>query len=130
MHGSTNAMGLLDYSFYLGVMAKLSINTTAFFFARELTEAQIADLPAEVSEKNRLEVEQTLTSNLYLCLGERGQDELHNRKSHLDLVATRYRRVLDELESVFRKETKRSRHFNYYPESNGRGRHWKCFTRF
>ena len=35
---------------------------------------------------------------------ERGQDELHNRKPHLDLAATRYPRVLDEFESVFKKE--------------------------
>ena len=54
--------------------------------------------------KNRLEAEQNLISNLYLCLGERGQDELHNRKPHLDLAATRYPRVLDEFESVFKKE--------------------------
>ena len=51
-----------------------------------------------------MEAEQTLISNLYLCLGERGQDELHNRKPHLDLATTRYPRVLDEFESVFRKE--------------------------
>ena len=56
--------------------------------------------------KNRLEAEQTLISNLYLCLGERGQDELHNREPHLDLAATRYPRVLDEFESVFKKERK------------------------
>ena len=39
-----------------------------------------------------------------MCLGERGQDELHNRKPHLDLATTRYPRVLDEFENVFRKE--------------------------
>ena len=37
-------------------------------------------------------------------MGKRGQDELHNRKPHLDLATTRYPRVLDEFESVFRKE--------------------------
>ena len=51
-----------------------------------------------------MEAEQTLISNLYLCLGERGQNELHNRKPHLGLATTRYPRVLDEFESVFRKE--------------------------
>ena len=61
-------------------------------------------MPAELSGNNCLEAEQTLISNLSLCLGERGQDELHNRKPHLDLAATRYPRVSDEFESVFRKE--------------------------
>ena len=37
-------------------------------------------------------------------LGERGQDELNNRKPHLDLAATRYPRDLDEFETVFKKE--------------------------
>ena len=32
------------------------------------------------------------------------KDELHNRKPHFDLAATRYPKVLDEFESVFRKE--------------------------
>ena len=88
----------------LGVIAKHSFNPTAFYFNRTLTAAQIEDLPEEVNRKNRLESEQLLISNLYLCLGERGQDELHNRKHHLDLAATRYPRVLDEFESVFKKE--------------------------
>ena len=45
-----------------------------------------------------------MISNLYLCLGERGQDELHDRKPHLDLALTRYPRVMDEFESVFSKD--------------------------
>ena len=90
--------------FTWGVIAKHSFNPTAFYFANTLTEAQITGLPEEVNGKNRVEAEQTLISNLYLCLGERGQDELHNRKPHLDLATTRYPRVLDEFESVFRKE--------------------------
>ena len=45
-----------------------------------------------------------LISNLYLCLGERGQDKLRNRKPYLDLTVTQYPRVLDEFESVFKKE--------------------------
>ena len=90
--------------FTWGVIAKHSFNPTAFYFDRTLTAAQITDLSEEVNGKNRLEAEQTLISNLYLCLGERGQDELHNRKPHLDLATTRYPRVLDEFENVFRKE--------------------------
>ena len=35
---------------------------------------------------------------------ERGENELHNRKPHQDLATSRYPRVLDEFESVFKKE--------------------------
>ena len=90
--------------FTWGVIAKHSFNPTAFYFDRTLSATQISDPPEEVNGKNRMEAEQTLISNLYLCLGERGQDELHNRKPHMDLAATRYPRVLDEFESVFKKE--------------------------
>ena len=90
--------------FIWGVIAKHSFNPKTFYFDRTLTATQITDLPEEVNGKNRLEAEQTLISNLYLCLGERGQDELHHRKPHLDLATTRYPRVLDEFENVFRKE--------------------------
>ena len=105
MHGSTNVVGAQDYPFYMGgmVIAKYSFNPTAFYFNRTLNSTQIADLPAEVNGINRLEAEQTLISNLYLCLGKRGQDELHNRKPHLDLVVNRYPRVLDEFESVLKE---------------------------
>ena len=58
----------------------------------------------EVDGKNRLASEQTLISNLYLCLGEKRQDELHRRKPHLDLSTTRYSRVLDTIETEFKKE--------------------------
>ena len=104
MQGSTNAVGALVYPFYMGVIAKHSFNPTAFYFNRTLNATQTADLPAEVNGINRLEAEQTLISNLHLCLGERGQDELHNRKPHLDLAVTRYPRVFDEFESVLKKE--------------------------
>ena len=53
-----------------------------------------------------------MISNLYFCLGERGQDELQSRKPHLDLALTRYPRVLDEFESVFKKE--RNENFETY----------------
>ena len=75
--------------FTWGVIAKHSFNPTAFYFAQTLTAGQITALSEKVNGKNRLEAEQTLISNLYLSLGERGQDELHNRKPHLDLAATR-----------------------------------------
>ena len=76
----------------------------AFYFNRGLTAAQITDLPLEVHGRNRLEAEQTLISNLCLCFGERGQEELHNRKPHLNLATNRYPRALNEFESVFKKE--------------------------
>ena len=75
--------------FTWGVIAKHSFNPTAFYFAQTLTAGQITALSEKVNGKNRLEAEQTLISNLYLSLEKRGQDELHNRKPHLDLAATR-----------------------------------------
>ena len=39
-----------------------------------------------------------------MCLGEKGQDELHKRKPHVDLSTTRYSRVLDTIETEFKKE--------------------------
>ena len=41
---------------------------------------------------------------MYLCPGEKGQDELHKRRPHLDLSTTRYSRVLDTIETEFKKE--------------------------
>ena len=35
---------------------------------------------------------------------EKGQDELHKRRPHLDLSTTRYSRVLDTIETEFKKE--------------------------
>ena len=90
--------------FQWGMVAKYSINPRNFYYASTLTAAQITDLPEEVDGKTRLASEQTLISNLYLCLGEKGQDELHKRKPHLDLAATRYSRVLDTIETEFWKE--------------------------
>ena len=82
-------MRALDHSFYLGVIAKHAFNPTAFYFDRTLTATQIAALPAAVEGKNRVEAEQMLISKLHLCLGERDQDELHNRKPHLNLAMSR-----------------------------------------
>ena len=48
--------------------------------------------------------EKTLISNLYLCLWEKRQDELHKSKPHLDLSTTRYPRVLDAIETELKKE--------------------------
>ena len=58
----------------------------------------------EMDGKNILAAEQTLISNLYLCLGRRGQEELHKRRPHLELGEARYPRVLDAMEGEFKKE--------------------------
>ena len=89
MRGATNAVGSLAEPIPVGMVAKHSLNPKNFYFASTLTEAQIGDLAAEVDGKPRLESGQTLISNLYLCFGEKGQDELHKRRPHLDLTTTR-----------------------------------------
>ena len=86
---ATNAMGVLVQSFSMGDMAKHSINPKNFYYASTLTAAQVTALPEEVDGKDRLASEQTLISNLHLCLGEKGQDELQKRRPHLDLSTTR-----------------------------------------
>ena len=96
-------MGILAEPFQWGMVAKHSFNPKIFYFASTLTEAQIGDLAPEVDGKARLESEKTLISNLYLCLGENGQDELHKRRPHLDLTTARYPRVLDAMEGEFKK---------------------------
>ena len=90
--------------FQWGMVAKYSINPKNFYYASTLTAAQVRALPEEVDGEDRLASEQTLISNLYLCLGEKGQDDLHKRKPHLDLSSTRYSRVLDTIETEFKKE--------------------------
>ena len=85
------------------MVAKHSINPKNFYYASTLTTAQIAALPDEVDVKDRLVAEQTLISNLYLCLRYKGQDEFH-RRPRLDLSTTRYARVIDALETEFKKE--------------------------
>ena len=90
--------------FQWGMVAKHSINPKNYYYAATLTAAQITALPEEVDGKNRLESEQVLISNLYLCLGEKGQDELHKRRPHLDLSTVRYPRMIDVLETEFKKE--------------------------
>ena len=74
-------------------------------FDRTLAAIQIAPLPADVQGKNCVEAEQTLFSNLYFCLGERSQDELHNRTTG-DLASTRNWRVLDEFDTVFKEKNR------------------------
>ena len=89
------------------MVAKHSINPKSYYYATTLTAAQVTALPEEVDGKNRLESEQVLISSFYLCLGEKGQDELHKRRPHLDLstvryprmLAVRYPRMLDVLET-------------------------------
>ena len=39
---------------------------------------------------------------IYLC--EKGQDEFHRRKPHLDLTLTRYARVINSMETELKKE--------------------------
>ena len=90
--------------FHWGMVAKNSINPKNYNFADSLTATQIAALPENVDEKNRLVAEQTLISNLYICLGERGQEELHKQRPHLELGEARYPRVLDAIEGEFKKE--------------------------
>ena len=86
------------------MVAKHSINPRNFYYASSLTAAKITALTEEVDGKDRMTSEQTLISNLYLCLGEKGQDELDKRRPHLDLSPTRYSRVLDAIETEFKKE--------------------------
>ena len=62
--------------FQWGMVAKHSINPKNYYYAATLSAAQVTALPAEVDGKNRLESEQVLISNLYLCLGERGKTNL------------------------------------------------------
>ena len=90
--------------FQWGMVAKHGLNPKNFYNASTLTAAQITALAEEVDGKDRMASEQTLISNLYLCLGEKGQDELHKRRPHLDLSTTRYSRVLDTIETEFKKE--------------------------
>ena len=59
--------------FQWGLVAEHSINPKIFYYASTRTTAQITALPEEVDGKNWLEAEQTLMSNLYLCLGEKGR---------------------------------------------------------
>ena len=74
-----------------------------------MAATQIALLPADVPrKKKRVEAEQTLFSNLHFCLGARGQDELHNWKTHVELANTRYSRVLEEFEAVFKERKNRN----------------------
>ena len=90
--------------FQWGMVAKHGINPRNFYYASTLTAAQATALPEEVDGKDRLMSEQTLISNLYLCLRGKGQDEFHKRKPHLDLSTTLYSRVLDAREIKFKKE--------------------------
>ena len=85
------------------MVAKHSINPRNFYYASIFTAAQVTALPDEVDGKDRLTSEQVLISILYLCLGEKGLDELHKRRPHLDLSITRYSRVLDAIETEFKK---------------------------
>ena len=88
----------------MGDGGQTQYQTRNVYQASTLTTAQVTALPEEVDGKDRLVCEQTLISNLYLCLGEKAQDESHRRRPHLDLSTTRYARVIDALETEFKKE--------------------------
>ena len=122
-------MGVLVQSFSMGDMAKHSINPKNFYYASTLTAAQVTALPEEVDGKDRLASEQTLISNLHLCLGEKGQDELQKRRPHLDLSTTRYSRVLDTIETEFKKELNETyENSNYWHGSNKKENRWSSST--
>ena len=112
MRGATNAVGILVEPIPVGDGSKTFNEPEKLLLCQysyggtisTLTEAQIRDFNPEVDRKPRLESGQTLISNLYLCIGEKGQDELHQRRPHLDLTTTRYPRVLDAMEGEFKKE--------------------------
>ena len=61
-------------------------------------------------------------------MGERGQDKLHNRKPHLDLAVTRYPQLLDEFESVFKKE--RNETFETCQLLSRKQREWETLETF
>ena len=61
-------------------------------------------LSADVMEKTRVQTEQTLISNLYLCLGERGKNELHNQRPSINLATTRYHRLSNIFEEIINME--------------------------
>ena len=113
------------------MVAKHSINPRNFYYASTLTAAQVTALPEEVDGKDRMTSEQPLISNLYLCLGENGQDELHKRRPHLDLSTTRYSRILDAIETEFRKKgMKPMKHSNYWHENNTLENPWNSSNEF
>ena len=66
-------LGFWFNRFQWGMVAKHSINPKKVLCANTLTTAQITALPEEVDGKSRVEAEQTLISNLYLCLEKKGR---------------------------------------------------------
>ena len=108
LRGATNAVGVLDEQISMGNGGKAHNQPEKLLPHSEpyCRPSHRFALPEEVDGKNRLAPEQTLISNMNLCLGEKGQDELHNRRPHLDLTTTRYPRVLDAMEGEFKKERK------------------------
>ena len=85
------------------MVAKNSINPRNFYYASTLTAAQ-----GKIDGKDRRERSNDVGANTYLEIvlvsGEKGQDELHKRRPHLSLSTTRYSRVLDAIETEFKKE--------------------------
>ena len=101
--------------FIWGMVAKHSINPRNFYYASTLTAAQLADLPEEVDGKNRLVSEQTLISNLYLCLGRK--DRMSYIKENHTWISLQ-QGILEfwilSKPNFGRNETKLTKHSNYW----------------
>ena len=87
-----------------GMIAKYDIDPDDFYFARTLNAAAITALPEEVNGKNRIDAEEKLKSNLYLCIGDEAQKIFKARKPAVNVKTERYARVLDEMQNVFQRE--------------------------
>ena len=98
MGRTSNVVGSLDQPIHLGCNRKARFQSDLVLFRKNVDERANNGATTGGDGKNLFEAGQMITSNLYLCLGEHGQDKLHNRKSHLDLATTRYPRILDEFE--------------------------------
>ena len=85
------------------MIAKYDIDPDDFYFANTLNAAAVTELPEEVNGKNRLDSENKLKSNLYLCIGDEAQRIFKARKPTVNIKTVRYPRVLDEMQSVFQR---------------------------
>ena len=113
------------------VIAKHSFNPTSFYLNRALNAAQISDLPEEVNEKNCPEGEQTLISNLYLCLGSEDRTNYTIENPIWIWQLPDIQGFWMNLKVFSRKrEMTHSRRFNYYLGNNVKGRRWKQFTQY
>ena len=88
--------------FQWGMVAKHSINPKNYHYAATLTAAEVTALPEEVDGKNRLESDKYLFQICICVWGERGKT--NSTKDDLDLSTIRYPRMIDALETEFKKE--------------------------